>query len=51
MPDEHAAGTVDAVGFDPGGDEADDLLLEDLPITFPILVPDDEVDRQTLERQ
>ncbi len=49
MAHENAAGPIDEVRFDAGGDQPDDLLLQPLPIDVVIFVPDHQIDGQPLE--
>ncbi|KAF5056940.1 hypothetical protein DSECCO2_362120 [anaerobic digester metagenome] len=46
---EDSAGLVGSAGFDPGGDESHDLVVQYLPIPGLILVPDDQVDLEPFE--
>ena len=46
---EDATGPVDHVRFDARGDQAHDLVLQLLPVTGLVLVPDHQVDRQPLQ--
>ena len=49
MPDEDAAGPIDKMRFDAGGDQSDDVFLQLLPIAVVIFVPDHQVDGEPLE--
>ena len=49
MPHEDAARSIDHVGFDARGNEPHDPLLEQLPISDAVFVPDDQVNRQSLQ--
>ena len=49
VPNENASGPIDDVRFDAGGDQPDDLLLQSLPIAVVILVPDHQIDGESLE--
>src|SRR5689334_1096500 len=46
---ENAAGPIDEAGFDARSDQPQDLLLQPLPVDVVIFVPDDQVDRQSLQ--
>ena len=46
---ENAAGLIGHVGFDPCGNEPHDLVVEKLPVTGVIFVPDHQVHRQSLQ--
>ena len=49
MANENASGPIDEMGLDSGCDQSEDLFLESLPIAIVILVPDHQIDGQTLE--
>ena len=42
-----AAGSIGHVGFDAGGNQPHDLVVEELPVTGVIFVPDHQVHRQS----
>ena len=46
---EDAARPVDHIGFDARGDQPHDLVLQQLPVTGAIFVPDHQVHRQSLQ--
>ena len=46
---EYSAGTIDEMRFDAGRDQAENLLLQLLPIHIVVLVPDHQIDREPLE--
>ena len=48
-PHEDPARAIDDVRFDAGGDQPHDLILQDLAVSAAILVPDHEVDGQSLQ--
>ena len=48
-PDEDAAGPVRHVGFDAGGNQSHDLVLQQLPVAGVIFVPDHQVDGESFQ--
>ncbi len=48
-PDEDASGTVEQLRIDAARDQAHDLILQQLAVTRVVLVPDDQIDGETLQ--
>ena len=46
---ENAARPIGQIGFDAGGDESHDLVVQQLPVTGVIFVPDHQIHRQSLQ--
>src|SRR6266852_5848578 len=47
--DEYASGTIEHVGLDTARDQSHDLIVQQLPVSRMVLVPDHQVDRETLQ--
>ena len=46
---EYASGTIEHVSLDATGDQSHDLLVKELPVARMVLVPDHQVDCESLQ--